>query len=82
VKAGHRVQATQWPALPDDWQPIETAKPVEYIDVFLIARDTGVRCVMPAFWDGSDWRSLSILGSLIFKNPTHWQPLPAPPASA
>lgn len=64
-----------------EWQPIETAKPVEFIDVVLLARDHGASSAraMPAVWDGENWRALTIAGTMIYRDPTHWQPLPPPP---
>ncbi len=63
----------------DQWQLIETANPVEFVDVVLLSR-AGKKGVMPALWDGEHWRCLVITGDLPFyKDPTHWMPLPAPP---
>jgi hypothetical protein len=62
-----------------NWQPIATAPREEFIHTVLIARDNGNRCVMPAFFDGENWRSLCLGGPMTFADPTHWMPLPEPP---
>lgn len=63
------------------WQPIETAPHEEFIHTVLIARDHGNRCVMPAFFDGENWRTFGIIGGpMVFTEPTHWRQLPEPPA--
>lgn len=64
-----------------EWLPIETAPTeYEYVEVVLLCREGKPRSVMPAVYDGFNWRSLSVAGMLEYVNPTHWQPLPDPPA--
>lgn len=58
------------------WQPIETA-PRDETEVLLYAAagvfsDTGL-----GYWDGKMW---SCGWNKEFRNPTHWMPLPTPPA--
>jgi len=56
-----------------DWQPIETA-PKDSTSVLLVKRhEQGV-----AFYRDGKWR---LGGQMYFDKPTHWQPLPAPPAA-
>lgn len=62
------------------WQPIETAKPIEFVDVVLLCRSGKPRSVSPCFWDGDKWRLLSLVTPpLEYVDPTHWMPLPEPP---
>lgn len=78
TRAAYEVMARS-----DGWLPIESGlEAVEEFHTVLIARDHGKRCVMPGFFDGEHWRSVSIVGPMEFVNPTHWRPLPAPPAPA
>jgi hypothetical protein len=57
-----------------EWQPIATA-PTDGTRV-LLGR-VGVHAMHTAFWRDDLWRT----GNLgYFNNPTHWMPLPAPPA--
>lgn len=62
-----------------DWRPIETA-PVGFDDVLMFGRyDDGepvylVRCPEQLSFEGTTWLG----GTLV--TPTHWAPLPAPPA--
>lgn len=61
------------------WQSVK--KPPREYEVVLIGRDKGRRCSMPGYWTGEHWLAFVISGTMEFLNPTHWQPLPAPPAA-
>jgi len=63
-----------------EWQDISTARPIEFVDIVLLAR-AGKKGVMPAFWDGDKWRALTIVGPMEYLNPSVWQPLPVAPPS-
>lgn len=66
---------------PDDWQPIETAP--KDGSVFIAAWKCDGSGDIIVSGDVHWWRPrrqfLSVADGLIY--PTHWQPLPAPPAS-
>lgn len=72
------LQSSRTPVV-DEWLPIETAKPIEFVDMLLLGRDRGNGGVLPCLWDGEQWRAITIAGLMPYANPTHWQPLPAPP---
>jgi hypothetical protein len=55
-----------------DWQPIETAPKDHFTDVLLWGVDLGVTI---GFWSDG-WARIDGLDV----DPTHWMPLPAPPA--
>lgn len=66
-----------------DWQPIESAP--QSGEILLYAAETGEQFV--AFWgaepEGGDQQWVFARGngiSFIVRDPTHWQPLPEPPA--
>lgn len=63
----------------EGWQPIDTAPKQEWINTVLVSRDKGNECVMAAVFDGDVWRALTITGLMVFRDPTHWMPLPPPP---
>lgn len=58
-----------------EWRPIETA-PKDETRV-LLAR-AGIPSMHTAFWRGGVWMCG---GHQYFNNPTHWMPLPEPPAA-
>ena len=73
------------------WQPIETApKDGTIIDVWLGDADAGERSFYCApgscrsanwHWLEGKWRPFAGASVLVtFVQPTHWQPLPAPPS--
>ena len=62
-----------------EWRPIEEANPVEYVDVVILSRNDGADGVMPAIWDGDEWKGLSIIGMIPYQAPTHFMELPEPP---
>lgn len=66
--------------LEGEWLPIETAKPVEFVTQALLCRE-GKPHSMPGFWDGEKWRCFSLAGPMVYQDPTHWRPLPAPPSA-
>lgn len=80
------LQALSAPAADDGWRPIETA-PKDGTDVLVCLSDT----VAIAHWSkglgGSGWLDDSGAGHHDYWNyvglisPTHWRPLPAPPAA-
>lgn len=70
-------------ALEDGWQPIETAG---YAGALVTARNRhgAFREPISAFKDATDvWRILGSRGGMtqVSFNPTHWRPLPTPPAA-
>lgn len=57
------------------WRPIETA-PKDGTEILAFCPKAGTHCV---FWESGYWREkASFLG--LRNEPTHWIPLPAPPA--
>ena len=68
----------------NEWRPIETAPvaELEFVEVVLLCRSTSKGgAVMPAIWDGEKWQSFSLVGMIPYVEPTHWMPLPPPPAT-
>lgn len=68
-------RATQARAL--DWQSIETA-PKDGTTILFALHDYGMASVDFGWYNGQVWRNYE--GDLLF--PTHWMPLPDPPASS
>lgn len=64
-----------------EWISVKDRLPEVFIQPVLIARDEGVRCVLPGYYSGEKFISTTISGSSTFINPTHWIPLPPPPVS-
>jgi hypothetical protein len=69
-----------------DWQPIETA-PKDGTAILAYYPDkagfTARQDVVPVFWSGwggGVWEN-STSGGKPFQQPTHWMPLPGPPAA-
>ena len=59
------------------WQPIETA-PRDGTLILVAVKHIG--CDVVSFW-GAGWRETTN-GLMLRDEPTHWQPLPAPPSDA
>lgn len=68
-----------------EWQPIETA-PEDLTEVIIFCPEYGVTVAQfelyakPPFWSVDTW-DLSTDHEVEPARPTHWMPLPAPPAS-
>lgn len=64
-----------------NWISVYERLPEEYVETVLVARSSGagVPCVMAAFYTGDGFVSVSIAGNRLFKDATHWMPLPEPP---
>ena len=69
-----------------EWQPIESA-PKDGTEVILFGDAKWPQGVVPAYGDVSDCVSTGYFSGGIWQfmgrigKPTHWQPLPAPPAA-
>ena len=64
-----------------EWQPIETAPKDGTWIVICDGRHAG--CFLAAYWDGDEeapYKWFTVDGSYHADFPTHWMPLPEPPA--
>jgi hypothetical protein len=63
------------------WQPIETAPQIEFQTILLGREGKANGSAMPCFWDGENWKCATIFGQgIVYRDPTHWMPLPKPPS--
>lgn len=63
-----------------DWQPIETAPRLQWVLVTGAEARTTARHMVARHIDGTEWESADD-GNRPYMDPTHWMPLPAPPAA-
>lgn len=69
-----------------NWQPIETApKDGSFIDIWVTGPDEKGWRETDFYWNGrnfvTDFEGMHILPGSAIYIPTHWMPLPPPPAS-
>ena len=75
--AGEAQSVTAWNARAGEWINVKDRTPRQFVDTVLVARNKGVPSVMPAVYDGENFKALHIGGMSAFLEPTHWMPLPA-----
>ena len=70
-----------------DWQPIESAPKDQHVLLFATvpptdSLDMGGPVILSGYWDAMDDAWCSTLATVFgpFVDPTHWMPLPPPPA--
>jgi len=63
------------------WQPIETAPKDGDREIFLMEYEKGWPdgCFAVAIWKDDHWQEMN--GGSMLDRPTHWMPIPVPPAS-
>ncbi len=64
-----------------EWQPIETAPTGDRITILIYCPESGI--IYQAYRFGGDdrFRMYNSGGRIIYQSPSHWMPLPDPPAT-